>query len=88
MVKRKNIRKRGKIPFSRAFQDLKNGDSVAVVRDATLSSKFPKKIQGRTGQVGEKRGRFFVINMKDLKKKKKFIINPVHLKKIMQEQKQ
>lgn len=84
MVRRKNIRKRGKVPFSRAFQELKQGDSVAVVKEITMNPLFPKRIQGRTGKIEGKRGRSFIVNIKDIKKEKKFIINPVHLKKIVQ----
>ncbi len=82
MSKRKNIRERGKISFSRAFQELNKGDSVAIVKEQSVKSSFPKRMQGRTGKIEEKRGKSFIINVKDLKKEKKFIINPVHLKKI------
>ena len=84
MAKRKNIRERGKIKFSRAFQDIKEGDSVSVIREEAAQPRFPKTLQGRTGIVGEKRGRSFIINIKDLNKEKKFIINPIHLKKLKQ----
>lgn len=84
MAKRKNIREQGKIKFSRAFQELKEGDVVAIVREEAKQPRFPKRIQGRTGIIEEKRGRSFIIKLKDIKKEKKFIINPVHLKKIKQ----
>jgi ribosomal protein L21E len=45
---------------------------------------FPKRIQGRTGIIKEKRGKSYIIKLKDLKKEKIFIINPIHLKKIKQ----
>ncbi len=82
MSKRKNIRERGKIKFSRAFQELKKGDNVAVVMEKAKQPRFPKKIQGRTGVIEEKRGKSFIVKIKDLQKEKKFIINPIHLKKI------
>lgn len=84
MSKRKNIRERGKIKFSRAFQELKEGDAVAVVMEKAKQPRFPKRIQGRTGIIEEKRGRSFVVKIKDSNKEKKFIINPVHLKRIKQ----
>ena len=82
MVKRKKIRERGKISFSRAFQDLKTGDSVSVVIEKANQSSFPKRIQGRCGIIEEKRGSSFIVKINDLNKDKKFIINPIHLKKI------
>lgn len=84
MPKRKNIRERGKISFSRAFQRLKKGDSVAVIKEVSIDSYFPKRIQGRTGIVEGKRGRSAIVVLKDSNKEKKFIINPIHLKKIKQ----
>lgn len=82
MVKRKKIRERGKIRFSLAFQDLKIGDIVAVDIEKTKHPKFPKRLQGRTGIVDEKRGRAFLIKINDINKEKNFIIDPLHLKKI------
>jgi len=83
MVKKK-IRTKGKIQFSRYFQKLEKGDSVAVVKEPAIPSSFPKRLQGRTGLVEEKRGKAYIIKLKDQKKEKKFIINPIHLKKIKQ----
>ena len=82
MVKRKSIRARGKISLSRYFQKFNSGDSVAVVKEISLASTFPKRLQGRTGKIIEKRGRSYVIKIMDHNKEKTFIIEPVHLRKI------
>ena len=82
MTKGKKIRTRGKIPLSRQFQNLKKDDSIAIIKELSVASSFPKRLQGRTGKVIEKRGRAYVIIAKDGKKEKKFIIEPVHLKRI------
>lgn len=82
MVRRKSIRTRGKLQLSRYFQELKKGDPVAVVKEKSVSSSFPERLQGRTGEVIEKRGKAYVILIKDNEKEKKFIIEPVHLKRI------
>ncbi|MEK6824184.1 MAG: 50S ribosomal protein L21e [Nanoarchaeota archaeon] len=82
MAKRKEIRERGKISFSRAFQDFKIGDKVSVVREKAKQASFPKRIQGRCGIVEEKRGRSFMVSLNDSGKEKKFIIDPSHLKRI------
>lgn len=83
MVKKK-IRTKGKIQLSKYFQKLEKGDSVAVVKEPAVPSSFPERIQGRTGLVEEKRGKAYIIKLNDQKKEKKFIINPIHLKKIKQ----
>jgi ribosomal protein L21E len=82
MTDRKPIRTRGKIQLSRYFQELKKGDSVAVVNEKSLPSNFPKRLQGRTGKVDKKIGRSYSIKINDQTKEKEFIISPVHLKKI------
>ncbi|MDP3992335.1 MAG: 50S ribosomal protein L21e [Candidatus Pacearchaeota archaeon] len=82
MVMKKSIRTKGKIQLSRYFQSLKEGDSVAVIREPSIDAKFPERIQGRTGNVVEKRGRAYIVKIMDHDKEKRFIIEPIHLKKI------
>ena len=82
MSKRKSIRTRGKLQLSRYFQELKQGERVAVVREPAVQPSFPKRLQGKTGMVEGKRGRAYIVQIKDQDKEKKFIIKPIHLKKI------
>jgi len=82
MSKGKSIRTKGKLPLSRYFQELKEGDSVAVVRELSIRSNFPKRLQGRTGVIEDKRGKAYIVRIKDQNKEKKFLIEPIHLKKI------
>jgi ribosomal protein L21E len=82
MSGRKQIKTRGKISFSRYFQNLKKGDSVAVIKEPSVTSSFPQRLQGRTGTITEKRGRAYVVKIMEYTKEKKFIIEPIHLKKI------
>ena len=82
MVKRKKIRTRGKLQLSKYFQEFKEGDKASVVRERSLQSSFPERLQGRTGVIEGKRGRSYVLKLNDHDKEKTFIINPIHLKKI------
>jgi len=82
MVRRKKIRTRGKISLSRYFQELHEGDRVAIARESSVQSSFPERMQGRTGVIEGKRGKAYIIRIKDSEKEKKFIISPIHLKKI------
>lgn len=82
MVRRKKVRTRGKLQLSRYFQEFEKGDSVAVLRERSVNSNFPKRIQGRTGSVEGKRGRVYMIKIKDQNKEKRFLIEPIHLKKM------
>ena len=82
MARSKKIRERGKLKLSRYFQQFNSGDSVSVVRELSIQSSFPEKLQGRTGVVENRRGNSFVVKILDGRKQKKFLIQPVHLKKI------
>ena len=84
MGRRKKVRTRGKLQLSRYFQELGKGDSVAVVRERSINSNFPKRIQGRTGAIEGKRGKTYLVKIKDQNKEKNFLIEPIHLKKIKQ----
>jgi len=68
--------------MSRYFQNLENGEKVAIVMDISMPASFPKRLQGRTGIVEEKRGKYYVVKIMEDKKEKKFLISPIHLKKI------
>ena len=83
-MKKKTIRTRGKIRFSRYFQELKEGDKVSIVKEISMPSNFPDRFQGRTGTINGRRGRSYVVLVKDNDKEKKFIIQPIHLIKIKQ----
>lgn len=84
MVRRKKIRTRGKLQLSRYFQKFEEGNRVAVVRERGVAASFPERMQGRTGIVEGKRGRTYIVKIKDYSKEKKFLIAPIHLKKIEQ----
>jgi large subunit ribosomal protein L21e len=82
MIKRKFLRDRGKIKLSMYFQEFNEGDRVAVISELSLQPKFPKRLQGRSGKVVEKKGNSYIVELNDLNKKKSYIIHPVHLKKL------
>jgi len=82
MLKRKKPRQKGKFSFTKYFQSFQPGDSVAVVQELSLPFGYVKKIQGRTGRVIAKRGTAYYVAIKDLNKEKKYLIRPIHLRKI------
>ena len=84
MVRRKSVRTRGKISLSANFQKFKEGDAVAVKIERAVEVNFPKRLQGRTGKVQGKQGKSYMVEIKDQNKPKRFLIAPVHLKKIKQ----
>lgn len=83
MSRKKKIRERGKIKFSEYFKELKPGEKVALKAEQSLNASFPKRMQGRTGKVVEKRGKnSYLVKAKDLEKEKLFIVPAIHLKRI------
>ena len=82
MAKRKKIRTRGKISLSEYFKELREGDTVSVSREKGLQPSFPKRMQGRTGIIENKRGNTYVVKLSDQGKEKRLIIGAIHLKKL------
>jgi large subunit ribosomal protein L21e len=84
MTNKKPVRTRGKLQFSRYFQELKAGDFVAISREKSVPSNFPERLQGITGVVEGKRGRAYLIKVRDNNEYKELLVEPIHLKKIKQ----
>ena len=84
MGKKKRIQSRGRPGLSRLFRTFKEGESVAVIKEPSLDSKFPLRLQGSTGIVVSKRGKAYEVEIFTQDKKKKFLIEPAHLKRIAQ----
>jgi ribosomal protein L21E len=84
----KKPKEKGKIQFSRYFRKYNEGDIVAVVREPSCKCNFPDRIQGRTGIIDGKRGKVYLVKINDFKKEKQYLIEPIHLKKIKQIEKQ
>ena len=84
MIKQKSIKTRGKLNLSQYFQEFKDGDKVAIVREQALSPAFPIRIQGRTGIVSGKKGNAYIIKIQTGSMIKTYIIRPMHLKRLVQ----
>jgi ribosomal protein L21E len=82
MLKRKNIKTKGKIKFNIYFQEFKDGERVAVIREHSLNPAFPKQIQGRSGLIEGKRGRCYIVKINDFGLDKTYILHPANLRKL------
>lgn len=82
MTKKKNIRQKGKISFSDYFKTLKDNDKVAVIKEKSIPSYYPKRIVGNTGKVVGSRGTNKIVELNDGNMPKRYIIHPIHLKKL------
>jgi len=86
MAKTKLIRTKGKLELSRYFQKFEKGDKVSIVKEVSIPSDFPERLQGRTGIVEGMQGRSVILKVKDQAKEKKLFIAPIHLKKVVNNQ--
>jgi len=77
----KHAREHGAIHVTRVIQDLKLGAKVVVMVDSsTMKGQPHARYHGRVGVVAERRGRAYVVNVKDGGTIKKIISRPEHLK--------
>ncbi|MGC9515383.1 50S ribosomal protein L21e [Methanocrinis sp.] len=77
----KSVRARGISPVSRAIQDFNDGDMVHIVLDPSIHRGMPNpKFHGKTGKVLGRRGRAYLLEVRDGNAKKTVISLPEHLK--------
>jgi large subunit ribosomal protein L21e len=77
------LKAREKTPITRYLKEFEIGNNVLI--DPTQSSPkgMPfRRFFGRTGVITEKRGKSYIVKIKDGKKEKKLIARPEHLKAI------
>jgi len=78
-MRKKKSKVKGKM--SRIFQKLEEGDRVILSREISVNANFPLKFQGKSGVVVGKKGGAYIVKIRDNKKDKLFIVNPINLKK-------
>lgn len=78
---RKKPRQRGLLALSRILQEFDSGQFVHIDIEPSVHHGMPHpKFQGRTALVKEKRGRSYVLEIKDGSKRKIIIARPEHLR--------
>ena len=78
----KKTRKKGKISLTAYFQKFKQGDKVVLkAESAVQKGMYHPNYYGKSGVVRGKKGRCYVIAVKDRSKQKLLIVHPSHLKK-------
>lgn len=84
MAKRRKqrVRKKGKISLSLYFQKLEIGNKVVIKPEISLPFSAPTRFRGRVGVVEGKRGKAYIIKIKDGKSFKRLILKPIHLMKV------
>ncbi len=77
----KHPRQKGLSPISRAIQDLPLGTRVSIILDSGVVKGQPHpRYHGRIGIVSERRGRAYIVDIRDGGSIKKVISRPDHLR--------
>jgi len=77
---KKSIRARGISPVSKSISEFEVGEHVHIILDPSIHHGMPNpKFHGRTGTVVDKRGRGYVLKVKDKNSLKEIIAFPEHL---------
>ena len=79
----KSPRERGVLRPSKIIQDFGEGDRVIIDLDSSIPKGQPHpRYQGASGTVVERRGRAYVLSVRDGGKTKSIISRPEHLRAV------
>ncbi|MDW7727229.1 MAG: 50S ribosomal protein L21e [Candidatus Methanoperedens sp.] len=77
---KKTVREKGLSPITRAIQQFIEGDFVNIDLDPSIQKGMPHhKFHGKTGKVVGRRGRAYLVGVRDGNSMKEVIILPEHL---------
>ncbi len=82
---RQKLRKsvRGMPPVNKILQEFETGDKVQIVIEPAVHKGMPHpRFHGKMGVVKEKKGRSYIVEIKDVKTAKLITSHPVHLRKV------
>jgi len=80
---REKFRRTERVPVNSFIRNFSVGDRVVIdIVSSSLNGIPFKRFQGLSGKVIEKRGRAYLVEIKDGDKIKKILANPEHLKAI------
>jgi len=80
---REKFRKSKRTPINEFLKQFKIGDRVVIDINSSSIKGMPfRRFQGLYGRIVKRRGRAYLVEIKDGKKNKTIIANPEHLKKI------
>jgi len=79
----KYYRNKGKISVTSFLAEFKKGDRVVIKPEPAYQKGLCHlRFYGQQGVVKSRRGKSYIIEIKDINKKKELIIHPVHLKRL------
>ena len=76
-------RAREKTPITKYLKEFKKGSKVVLSPTPSSYHGMPfRRFFGKTGRIIEKRGKSYIVKIKDGKKEKDIIVRPEHIKAI------
>jgi len=80
---REKFRRSRRTPINEFLKQFKKGDKVVIDVNSSSVKGMPfRRFQGLCGKIVKRRGRAYLVEIKDGNKFKTIIANPEHLKKI------
>ena len=77
---RRKPRERGKSGLSKILRDYKKGDKVVIITDPSVHKGMPhRRYHGEIGVIADRRGRSYVISVKQGDAVKEIIVRPEHI---------
>ncbi len=76
----RQLRGKGKVSVTQAVRTFKVGDKVIITPKARRSGLPHLRYANRHGVIVEKRGRGYLVQVKDINAVKKIIVGSIHLK--------
>ena len=80
---RDTMKRRERTTVKKMLADIEDGQTVQININSRIHEGIPfRRFQGKTGRVSGKRGRSYIVDLKDGKKAKTLIVHPAHLKEL------
>jgi len=80
---RDTLKRKERTTVNKMLAELKEGQTVQIHINSRIHEGIPfRRFQGKTGKVQEKRGRSYIVNLRDGNKAKQLIVHPAHLKEL------
>ncbi|MFH1545059.1 MAG: 50S ribosomal protein L21e [archaeon] len=81
---RDKMKGKGKPTVNKLLEEFDEEDIVQISINSAIHSGLPHhRFQGKTGRVERRRGSCYIVSLKDGNMRKRVIVHPVHLKKLV-----
>lgn len=80
---RDTLKRRERTTVNKMLSDLDKGQTVQININSRIHAGIPfRRFQGKTGKISGRRGRSYVVDLKDGNKAKQVVVHPAHLKEL------